>query len=86
MKMRNESNRVLWIDVLNIVACMGVVLLHSTNGQVHGFNGSVSFEWTVGLLTHSVFLWPVNVFFMLSGLTLMRKVFGGGKNVLCKKA
>lgn len=80
MKMINESDRVLWIDVLNIVACMGVVLLHCTNGQVHGFNGHVSFEWTVGLFTHSAFLWPVNVFFMLSGLTLMRKsIFWGVK-------
>lgn len=78
MKMRNETERVLWIDVLNIVACMGVVLLHSTNSQVHGFNGNVSFEWAVGLLTHSAFLWPVNVFFMLSGLTLMRKSIRGG--------
>ena len=76
--MKKENDRVLWIDVLNIIACMGVLLLHCTNRQVHEFNGHVSFEWVIGLLTHSVFLWPVNVFFMLTGLTLMRKSLLGG--------
>lgn len=81
--MKKENNRVLWVDVLNIIACMGVLLLHCTNGQVHGFNGHVSFECVIGLLTHGVFLWSVNVFFMLTGLTLMRKSpLGKGKNVL----
>ena len=83
--MRNENSRVLWIDVLNIVACMGVVLLHCTNGQVHGFNGHASFEWALGLFTHSTFLWPVNVFFMLSGLTLMRKSVRGGVKTFYKR-
>ena len=66
-----ENKRVVWIDVLNIVACAGVLLLHCTNGQVHGFSGTPSLDWYIGLTTHSFFLWPVNVFFMISGFTLV---------------
>lgn len=67
-----EKKRLVWIDVLNIVACAGVLLLHSTNGQVHGFSGTPSLNWYIGLTTHSFFLWPVDVFFMISGFTLIR--------------
>ena len=67
-----ENKRLVWIDVLNIVACAGVLLLHCTNGQVHGFSGTPSLDWYIGLTTHSFFLWPVDVFFMISGFTLVR--------------
>lgn len=67
-----EKERLVWIDLLNIVACAGVLLLHCTNGQVHGFSGIPSVNWYIGLATHSFFLWPVNVFFMISGFTLLR--------------
>ena len=67
-----QKERLVWIDLLNIVACAGVLLLHSTNGQVHGFSGTPSIDWYIGLTTHSFFLWPVNVFFMISGFTLLR--------------
>lgn len=73
METLHKKNRIVWVDALNIVACAGVLLLHCTNGQVHGFSGSPSVDWYIGLFTHSVFLWPVNVFFMLSGYTLIRK-------------
>lgn len=65
-----EIKRLVWIDVLNIIACAGVLLLHCTNDQVHGFSGTPSADWFIGLTTHSFFLWPVNVFFMISGFTL----------------
>lgn len=67
--------RVLYVDILNIIACAGVLLLHSTNGPVHNFNGNVNFDWFIGLFSHSFFLWPVNVFFMLSGITMMRTCY-----------
>lgn len=80
-----QKNRILWIDILNVIACMGVLLLHSTNAELHHFGGEISFNWCLGLLTHSFFLWPVDVFFMLSGYTLMRRTIlnsGGGKKLL----
>lgn len=87
-----EKERLVWIDVLNIVACAGVLLLHCTNGQVHGFSGTPSFDWYIGLATHSFFLWPVDVFFMISGFTLVRNALltndnnSGGKTVLRQEA
>lgn len=87
-----ENKRLVWIDVLNIVACAGVLLLHCTNGQVHGFSGTPSLDWYIGLTTHSFFLWPVNVFFMISGFTLVSHLAstdynksGGGKTILPQK-
>ena len=67
-----EKERWIWIDLLNILACAGVLLLHCTNGEVHHFSGTPSVNWFIGLITHSFFLWPVNVFFMISGFTLIR--------------
>lgn len=69
-----ETKRLVWIDLLNIVACAGVLLLHSTNGEVHSFSGIPSADWYIGLFTHSFFLWPVNVFFMISGFTLLQSL------------
>lgn len=57
---------------------MGVLLLHCTNQEIHDFSGRLSFNWFLGLLTHSFMLWPVDVFFMLSGFTLIRQHSGGG--------
>lgn len=77
----NTKQRVLWIDILNVIACMGVLLLHCTNSEIHNFSGNVSFKWCIGIVTHSFFIWPVNVFFMLSGCTLLRNsLLDGGGN------
>lgn len=87
MKLKSNQ-RIVWVDALNIVACAGVLLLHCTNNQVHNFSGTPSWDWYVGLFTHSTFLWPVDVFFMLSGYTIIRSDIqfviksGGGKIVL----
>ena len=75
--MRNE-NRVIWVDFLNIAGCIGVLLLHCTNRQVHEFNGVPDINWLIGLFTHSAILWPVNIFFMLSGYTLLIKLNNSG--------
>lgn len=71
--MMKKQNRILWIDVLNVFACMSVLLLHSTNAEIHHFRGDISFNWVIGLFTHSFFIWAVDVFFMLSGFTLIRR-------------
>lgn len=74
-----KSKRILWIDMLNVFACMSVLLLHSTNSEIHHFSGHISFNWILGLFTHSFFVWAVNVFFMLSGFTLIRaSLFNSG--------
>lgn len=83
-----KSKRILWIDMLNVFACMSVLLLHSTNSEIHHFSGHISFNWVLGLFTHSFFIWAVNVFFMLSGFTLIRMSLfnsGGVKNFFRKR-
>lgn len=67
-----QKNRLLWIDILNIVACFGVLLLHCTNREIHHYSGEESFNLYLGLFTHSFFIWPVTVFYMLSGYTNIR--------------
>lgn len=68
-----NRNREAWVDALNILACAGVLLLHCTNSEIHDFSGQFSVGWFTGLFTHSFFIWPVNVFFMLTGYTLIRR-------------
>ena len=62
------------MDILNIVACIGVILLHVSNRPlIHFESTTINFYW--GAFTHSISLWPVPVFIMLSG-----------SNLLCRKS
>ena len=60
--------RVLYYDVLNVVACFGVVAMHF-NGLVYAY--SPTFDWFQALFVDSFFYWAVPVFFMLTGATLL---------------
>lgn len=62
------KKRILYYDVLNILAAFGVIMLHC-NGRAHTFSNSLG--WYQALLVEVVFYWPVPIFFMLSGATLM---------------
>ena len=55
-------------DVINISACIAVVILH-VNGAVWG--GPYGRFWVTSLILECVFYWAVPVFFMISGATLM---------------
>lgn len=63
-----KKQRVLYFDVLNIVACFGVVSMHF-NGLTHAYSNS--FDWRQALFVDCLFYWAVPVFFMLTGATLM---------------
>lgn len=63
-----KGTRVIWFDVLNVVACFGVVSMHF-NGLVHAY--SPTLDWAQALAVDCLFYWAVPVFFMLSGATLM---------------
>lgn len=58
------------MDVLNIVACVGVVLLHC-NHQMGLYNGEMTFPIIWGIIVNSFVYWPVPVFMMLSGSNLL---------------
>lgn len=66
-----KKKRVIWVDLLNIVACFCVVWMHCTNDAVHHFTGEISSPYIIGVITHTVAYWPVPVFIMLSGYNLI---------------
>lgn len=66
------------MDLLNIFACIGVLILHTNSVTVHQFDGKVNCDFIWGLLTHSLFYWPVPVFLMLSGSNIIG--YAGGVN------
>lgn len=71
----SKEKFVTYFDVLNIIACLAVLILHH-NGIVWQF--SKSWSWRISLLVECAFYWAVPIFLMLSGATLMnlqRKVF-----------
>ncbi len=62
------QKRVAYFDVLNIAATFGVIMLHC-NGIAHTYSETLA--WYQALLVEVLIYWPVPIFFMLSGATLM---------------
>ena len=62
------KQRVVYYDLLNIVACIAVVFLHS---NVMVFSYSSGKNWAMGLGIEVLFYWAVPIFLMLSGANLM---------------
>ena len=60
--------RLTWINALNVVACICVVILHCSNSF---FNGPGWKYYADAAFVHATFYWPVPVFLMISGATLM---------------
>lgn len=63
------KNRVVYFDVLNILACISVIFLHC-NGIVHTY--STMRAWKTSLIIEVICFWAVPVFLMLTGATLMK--------------
>ncbi len=62
------QKRVGYFDVLNIVSTLGVIMLHC-NGLAHTYSETLA--WYQALAVEVFVFWPVPIFFMLSGATLM---------------
>lgn len=62
------KSRVLYFDVLNIISCIAVVIMH-VNSSYWSF--STAKRWIVFLFIDCMFYFAVPVFYMLSGATLM---------------
>lgn len=73
MIIQGNKSRDAWIDILNIFACFGVVFLHCTNKPIYYYTGSERLSYYWGLITHSLYIWPVPIFLMLSGYNLCNK-------------
>lgn len=61
-----NSNRVLWLSVANVFACLGVIILHC-NGVFWSFPQGRT--WYTANFLETFFYWPVPVFFMCAGAT-----------------
>lgn len=78
--MRNEiKDRILWMDLLNITAIFGVIMMHTNDAQNH-FNGILTPKYIWACAVHSFFMWPVAAFYMLTGCNLLN--YGGGDKTL----
>lgn len=64
-----ENSRIIYFDVLNIIACFAVLALHH-NGIVHNYDVN-TLAWKQALAFEVIFYWAVPIFFMLSGATLL---------------
>lgn len=65
------SKRVVYYDVLNIMAIIAVVVLHC-NGIVHSYSTNNVRAWSTSLIAECVFFWAVPIFLMLSGANLLK--------------
>lgn len=63
-----ENKRVVYFDVLNILAALSVIFLHC-NGNVHSFSNTLG--WKQALIIEVICYWAVPVFLMLTGANLM---------------
>lgn len=63
-----EKKRVVYFDVLNILAALSVIFLHC-NGAVHTFSDTT--QWKSALAVECICYWAVPIFLMLSGANLM---------------
>ena len=64
----SKNTRVVYFDILNIIAMIAVVSMHC-NGIVH--NNPNTRAWNTSLIVDCVCYWAVPVFCMLSGATLL---------------
>lgn len=79
-----SHGRVLYYDVLNVVAILGVVFMHF-NGLAHAYQPTP--EWAQALVAECLFYWAVPVFYMLSGATLLHyRERYGTREFLAKRA
>ncbi len=69
--MHNISSRLVYADILRIVAIFAIVIIHLSTGALYGGTPG-SMAWNISLLFDSLFNWGTLVFIMLSGLFMLR--------------
>ncbi len=77
----NKTKHWLWVDVLNIAACLAVVLMHCSNRSIHKWNNQIDVDFIFGCVTHTLCYAAVPLFLMLSGCKLI-PYWGEGKQIL----
>lgn len=69
VKHNANNGRIIYFDILNILACLCVIFLHM-NGIVHQYIEMRA--WKTALIFEVACYWAVPVFIMLSGATLLK--------------
>lgn len=69
LEKNNKTNRIIYFDILNIIACIAVLYLHC-NGAVHSFSDTRL--WKESLVIEVLCYFAVPIFIMLSGATLLK--------------
>lgn len=62
------QKRIVYIDILNIAACIAVIFLHM-NGFAHHY--APNSLWKSSLVFECIFYWAVPIFLMISGANLL---------------
>lgn len=70
MTLNMKRERTLYVYILNILACFGVVCIHQ-NQVIYGYDTYTIETFYQALIFEVGFYWAVPVFFMLSGATLL---------------
>lgn len=60
--------RILYIDILNVLACFGVVVMHSS-GEMFSFSPSKT--WWIATILQALTHFAIPMFFMIAGATLL---------------
>ena len=63
-----KQQRLLYIDILNILACLAVISLHH-NELVHSWEDTLA--WRESLVVECGFYWAVPIFLMITGVNLL---------------
>lgn len=79
---KKKEERIIYFDILNILACIGVVFIHM-NGIVHNYTETIS--WKTALIFEVICYWSVPVFIMLTGATLLKYKERYGTKTFFKK-
>ena len=67
----NNSVRERWPDILRIIACFSVIVLHASGEGFNNHFGSRTIEWQVCNIYNSVVRFCVPIFVMLSGMFML---------------
>ena len=71
-----NNNRVIYYDILNVFAILGVIMLHSSQG-IREFEGVITPHFLISAAVHSFAIWSVCIFYMLSGCTIIGRIWPG---------
>ncbi len=66
---RDDGGRIVYLDILNVIACIAVVCMHVNGTAVNTF--AKSGNWLFSLFVDCVCYFAVPVFFMITGATLI---------------